>query len=91
MRDKPFNVGDRVTRHRDVYDQHSPLLHGTIIQRYGKKWETIENTFDYDEDGNILSLDRVVIDSGLDPELYIVQWDNGAIGYGFLRHGLDKE
>lgn len=31
-----FKVGDRVTRHKDVYNLKSRLMHGTVIKVYSK-------------------------------------------------------
>lgn len=63
-----FEVGDRVTRLEDVYDQTSRLMTGTVIRRFSRQSEL----------------------HGFYPELYTVQWDDGAEGRAYLPHGLDK-
>jgi hypothetical protein len=32
-----FHAGDRVTRERDVYNQRSPLMHGTVTKVYAMR------------------------------------------------------
>ena len=36
-----FMPGDRVTRHKDVYDRSSPIMHGTVVKVYGRKFQSL--------------------------------------------------
>jgi len=70
-----FAIGQRVIRPVDVYNKNSPLRHGKIIYVY-------DSTY-YNSDPDL--------SDWYYPELYDVRWDDGKIGRGYLRHGLNQE
>ena len=73
--DPVWNVGDRVQRRLDVYDDSSAVRHGRVALRYSI-WDNRPQLDTYHGDY---------------PEVYAVQWDGGQFEKGFLAHGLDKE
>ncbi|KKN69279.1 hypothetical protein LCGC14_0442740 [marine sediment metagenome] len=70
-----WNVGDRVQRRLDAYDDSSAVRRGRVALRYS----IYDNGIGYDTY------------HGDYPEVYAVQWDGGRLEKGFLAHGLDKE
>jgi hypothetical protein len=72
-----FEVGERVCREVDIYEENGPLKYGVVLERYNEK----EKTFYLPPDNEPFTL-------GPYPELYKVQWDDGKIENGFLPHGL---
>ena len=70
-----WRIGDRIQRHKDVFNLKSQLRHGIVILRYSI-WD------------NGVSHDTYYGDY---PELYAVRWDDGSFEKSFLSHGLVKE
>jgi hypothetical protein len=71
--DGSFDKGDRVTREEDVFDQRSPLMHGTVVRRYardggydGVRWHDPE-LYEVRWDTGVVG--RAYFRHGLDPEV----------------------
>lgn len=70
-----FNLGDRVTRLENVYDDKSKMMHGKISRVYDK--DTIFGFYP--------ELYEVIWDHKL------TTWNNQLVRGGYLPHGLDHE
>lgn len=62
-----FNVGDRVVRHRDVYDPRSRLMHGTVTARR-VMGEHYPEVYDVEWDEAYKQSGAGYLPHGLDPE-----------------------
>jgi hypothetical protein len=77
MAELAFLPGDRVKRRKNVFNDNSPMMHGTVDHVYGRRFHcTLHN-------GEVMDW--------VDDELYAVLWDNGKLDKAFFAHGLDKE
>jgi len=76
-----FQVGDRVIRRQDVFDDRSPFMHGEVTERYSYTSESVK-----DMNGNGIHY----------AEVYCVCWDKHLLGRnverrGYLRNGIGPE
>lgn len=70
-----FKVGSRVVRRENVFDDTSPVMHGSVARVYEHKATHKLPSGAYD----------------FYPEVYTVRWDSGKEHDGFLPHGLELE
>jgi hypothetical protein len=93
--DEGFKVGDRVTRHMDVYDDTSLLLHGTVSGRYsqdgGLDGITWRNPEVYEVTWDCICTSRGYVRDRFDTEVYEATWVCKGTRRGYFRHGLDAE